>query len=195
RLILGVGSGHVKAEFAVLGARYERRGRTTDEALGAIAAAWEQEIAAYAGETVAFRDVIVAPRPVQRPRPPIWVGGNSRAALRRAARLADGWIPWQLTPEDLAAAAAAARALRAEARREAPFALVAPLDVPVEAGAEAVLAAAARWRRDGPARRRRRRELCRLVRADRLARPRSAAPSRVTRRTGSAARAAPFDVA
>jgi len=149
RLILGVGSGHVKAEFAVLGARYERRGRVTDESLGAIAAAWEQEIAAYAGETVAFRDVIVAPRPVQRPRPPIWVGGNSRAALRRAARLADGWIPWQLTPEDLAAAAAAARALRAEARREAPFALVAPLDVPIEAGAEAVLAAAARWRRAG----------------------------------------------
>ncbi|HLK12808.1 MAG TPA: TIGR03619 family F420-dependent LLM class oxidoreductase [Candidatus Binatia bacterium] len=149
RLVLGVGSGHVKPEFAILGTSYERRGQVSDDYLRAIAAAWEQEVAAYGGETVVFHDVIVAPRPAQRPRPPIWVGGNSRAALRRAARLADGWVPWQLTPEDLAAAAAAARTLRAEAGREAPFTLVAPLEVAVDAPADAVLAAAARWRRAG----------------------------------------------
>jgi probable F420-dependent oxidoreductase len=149
RVILGVGSGHVKPEFAVLGASYEHRGKVSDDALRAIAVAWEQEVAGCAGETLAFRDVIVAPRPAQRPRPPIWVGGNSRAALRRAARLADGWIPWQLSPDDLAAAAASARTLRAQARRAEPFTLVAPLDVPADAGAAAVLDCAARWRRAG----------------------------------------------
>ena len=77
RLILGVGSGHLKPEFAVLGADYARRGRVTDEYIHAITAAWEQEVAGFDGQTVAFRDVMVAPRVAQRPRPPIWVGGNS----------------------------------------------------------------------------------------------------------------------
>jgi len=95
RVILGVGSGHLKPEFTVLGADFARRGALTDEYLAAIAAAWTEEVASFAGETLAFRDVIVAPRPAQRPRPPIWVGGNSRAAVRRAARLADGWVPWR----------------------------------------------------------------------------------------------------
>src|SRR3989442_12082248 len=99
RVILGVGSGHLKPEFKVLGADFARRGTVSDEYLAAIAAAWTEEVACFEGSTLAFRDVIVAPRPAQRPRPPIWVGGNSRAALRRAARLADGWVPWQLEPE------------------------------------------------------------------------------------------------
>src|SRR5262249_28531224 len=90
RVILGVGSGHVKAEFAALGADFTRRGRVTDEYLQAIAAAWTDEVARFEGETVAFRDVVVSPPVAQRPRPPIWVGGNSRAALRRAARQAGG---------------------------------------------------------------------------------------------------------
>src|SRR5438128_1979681 len=106
RVILGVGSGHLKPEFTVLGADFDRRGTVSDEYLAAIAAAWTEEVARFEGETLAFRDVIVAPRVAQRPRPPIWVGGNSRAALRRAARLADGWVPWQLEPEACAAAAA-----------------------------------------------------------------------------------------
>src|SRR5438552_1928326 len=85
RLILGVGSGHLKPEFKVLGADYERRGRVSDEYVAAIAAAWENEVARFDGETVAFHDVVVSPRVAQRPRPSIWVGGNSRAAVRRAA--------------------------------------------------------------------------------------------------------------
>jgi probable F420-dependent oxidoreductase len=99
RVILGVGSGHLKPEFRILGAPYERRGSISDEYLQAIAAAWEKEVAEFRGETVSFRDVLVAPRPVQRPRPPIWVGGAAPAAVRRAGRLADGWLP-QGTPLD-----------------------------------------------------------------------------------------------
>src|SRR5256886_1312656 len=91
RLILGVGSGHLKPEFAILGADYARRGRVTDQYIHAITAAWEQEVACFDGQTLAFRDVMVAPRVAQRPRPPIWVGGNSRAAFRhRPGRQARG---------------------------------------------------------------------------------------------------------
>src|SRR5207244_4284794 len=64
RLILGVGSGHLKPEFKVLGADYERRGRVSDEYVAAIAAAWENEVARFDGETVAFHDVVVSPRVV-----------------------------------------------------------------------------------------------------------------------------------
>jgi probable F420-dependent oxidoreductase len=149
RVILGVGSGHLKAEFKVLGADFERRGKVSDEYIEAIAAAWLSEIARFEGETVAFRDVLVSPRVAQRPRPPIWVGGNSRTAVRRAARHGDGWVPWELTPEECGAAAAYARRLRAEARRPDVFEVVAPLAAQADADAEALLAAVARWRAAG----------------------------------------------
>ena len=149
RVILGVGSGHLKPEFRSLGADYARRGVLSNEYLQAIAAAWEQEVARFAGETVAFRDVMVWPRPVQQPRPCIWVGGNSRAALRRAARLADGWVPWDITPEAYASAVAYARQERAAAGRPAAFALVAPLAVDADMSAAAVIEAATRWRGAG----------------------------------------------
>ena len=149
RVILGVGSGHLKPEFTVLGADFDRRGTVSDEYLAAIAAAWTEEVARFEGETLAFRDVIVAPRVAQRPRPPIWVGGNSRAALRRAARLADGWVPWQLEPEACAAAVADVRQLRVEAGRPEGFEVVAPLAVPAGVTADALVAAVARWRAAG----------------------------------------------
>ena len=149
RVILGVGSGHLKPEFMVLGADFDRRGTVSDEYLAAIAAAWTEEVARFEGDTLAFRDVIVAPRVAQRPRPPIWVGGNSRAALRRAARLADGWVPWQLEPEACAAAVADARRLRAEAGQPGAFEVVAPLAVPAGVPADVLVAAAARWRAAG----------------------------------------------
>jgi probable F420-dependent oxidoreductase len=149
RLILGVGSGHLKPEFTVLGADYGRRGRVTDEYIAAIAAAWEQEVASFDGETVAFRDVMVSPRVGRRPRPPIWVGGNSRAAVRRAALHGDGWIPWELTPEDFGAAVAHARGLRSSHDRSPTFEAVAPLGVSFEAAADAVLDDVARWRAAG----------------------------------------------
>lgn len=149
RVILGVGSGHLKPEFKILGADFERRGKVTDEYLHAIAAAWEHDVARFDGEIVAFRDVMVSPRVTRRPRPPFWVGGNSPAALRRAARLGEGWVPWQLTPEEFAGLAERARRLRAESGRGEPLELVAPMEVKPDATASDVVAEARRWRQAG----------------------------------------------
>ena len=149
RVILGVGSGHLKPEFRVLGADFERRGKVSDEYLGAIAAAWEQEVAGFEGETVAFRDLLVAPRASRRPRPPIWVGGNSRAAVRRAARHGDGWVPWEVTLAEFAAGVDYARRVRVDAGRPAAFEVVAPLGVGTDTSPDAVVDAVGRWREAG----------------------------------------------
>jgi probable F420-dependent oxidoreductase len=149
RVILGVGSGHLKPEFLSIGADFDARGKVTDEYLRALCAAWEQEVASFQGERIAFRDVLVRPRPAQSPRPPIWVGGNSRAALRRAATLGEGFVPWQLTPEEFAGLVTEARRLRERAGRTTPLECVAPLGVAADADADAVVAEAARWRAAG----------------------------------------------
>jgi probable F420-dependent oxidoreductase len=93
RVVLGVGAGGVPAEFAAFGERGEPlvRAGKLDEALEVIAALWAGRSVSHAGEHYTVNDVTLAPLPVQRPRVPVWVGGNSRAALRRAARW-DGWI-------------------------------------------------------------------------------------------------------
>lgn len=83
RAVAGIGAGHVEAEFDVLGVPFAERGRLTDEHLVAFATALENE---YVGEMGAL------PRPVQSPRPPIWIGGSSKPAIRRAAAY-DGWLP------------------------------------------------------------------------------------------------------
>lgn len=97
RLIIGVGAGHVPEEFAALGVSFERRGRLLDEAIDALSAALSAEFASFSGPTWSFEGVGQRPRPVQEPRPPIWVGGSSPAAIRRAAERGDGWLP-QGTP-------------------------------------------------------------------------------------------------
>jgi len=149
RVILGVGSGHLKPEFSVLGADYERRGPVSDDYIDAIVAAWTSDVAGFDGATVAFRDVVVSPRPAQHPRPPIWVGGNSRAAIRRAAVRGDGWVPWDVTLERFTELVAHAHRLRTDAARDEPFTAVAPLGVAAEAAASDVVAAATRWREAG----------------------------------------------
>ena len=147
RVILGVGSGHLKPEFTVLGADYDRRGRVSDEYIQAIAAAWTNEVARFEGETVAFRDVMVSPRPARRP--PIWVGGNSRAAVRRAARYGDGWIPWELTSAEFASAVVHAKHARAEVGRPNDLTLVAPLAVTETVTRDDLLRRIDEWRKAG----------------------------------------------
>jgi len=79
------------------------RWKVMNEWLEALDHLWRDDVATYRGELVHFEDVDIRPQPVQRPRPPIWVGGRSDAALRRAATMADGWIPSQASVEVLAA--------------------------------------------------------------------------------------------
>jgi len=93
RLILGVGVGWARQEFEALGIPFHRRGAMGDDYLAAIKAAWTQDVASYAGQFVSFNDVHTTPRPMRAPHPPIWVGGASDAALRRAVRHGDGWHP------------------------------------------------------------------------------------------------------
>src|SRR5207245_2360992 len=84
RFILGVGVGWARQEFEALGLPFERRGAMSDDYLAAIKTAWTSDPASHAGSFVTFRDVRTAPRPVRAPHPPLWVGGASDAALRRA---------------------------------------------------------------------------------------------------------------
>lgn len=98
RAILGVGAGHVEGEFDLLGADFSRRGRMTDDAIDVIRAALRSEYPKAETETWTVRDAGLAPRPHQE-EVPIWVGGSSRPALRRAAERGDGWLP-QGTPRD-----------------------------------------------------------------------------------------------
>src|SRR3954471_12156389 len=89
RLILGVGVGWLEHEFAAVGVPYRERGRRTDEALAVLKAACRAD----GGEFL--------PKPVQRPHPPLWIGGRSPAAVRRAARAGDAWHPSHLTVDEL----------------------------------------------------------------------------------------------
>jgi alkanesulfonate monooxygenase SsuD/methylene tetrahydromethanopterin reductase-like flavin-dependent oxidoreductase (luciferase family) len=92
-LILGVGVGWAQQEFAALGLPFQRRGAMTNEYLEALKLFWTHDVASFEGRFVSFQEVHTAPRPVQSPHPPIWVGGASDAAMRRTVRYGDGWHP------------------------------------------------------------------------------------------------------
>ncbi|MFG2553393.1 LLM class F420-dependent oxidoreductase [Streptomyces sp. NPDC048581] len=132
RLILGVGAGHVREEFEALGADFERRGPVLDESIDALRAALgPDEFPEHHGKLYDFEDLGQLPRPAQD-HVPLWVGGSSPAAVRRAALKGDGWLP-QGDPRDrLPAQIARIRRLREEAGVEGPFvmgAIVEPLYV------------------------------------------------------------------
>jgi probable F420-dependent oxidoreductase len=121
RAILGVGAGHVEGEFALLGLDFATRGRHVEAALPAIRAALDDEYPALPdGEWGLDGSAAVAPRPVQASLP-IWVGGSSAVAVRRAARLGDGWLPQGIRPRDLPGVVERIRRLRAEAGRPERF--------------------------------------------------------------------------
>jgi probable F420-dependent oxidoreductase len=93
RFIFGVGVGWARQEFEALGVPFEKRGAITDDYLSAIRACWTHDVASYEGRFVRFANVHTAPRPVRAPHPPIWVGGASDAALRRAVLHGNAWHP------------------------------------------------------------------------------------------------------
>jgi probable F420-dependent oxidoreductase len=115
RLIFGLGAGYLRPEFDALGARFDDRGARTDEYIDVLRALWTQEKPAFAGRTVRFGGIDAHPRPVQKPHPPIVVGGTSPAAFRRAVTKGNGWYGFL---RDLAAAQGDLAGLAA-ARREA----------------------------------------------------------------------------
>ncbi|WP_433208770.1 TIGR03619 family F420-dependent LLM class oxidoreductase [Nocardia sp. CA-107356] len=102
RVVLGVGVGTAREEFEMLGAPFTDRGRRADEAIAALRVALGQRAPEFTGQYVQFSGLVVDPHAVQR-RMPIWVGGVSDAALRRAAMLGDGWMPAAVTAEQLRA--------------------------------------------------------------------------------------------
>lgn len=122
RAMLGVGAGHLEGEFAALGVPFEGRGARLDEALAVVTAAFLDEYPTHEGKLYTVRDVGIAPRPVQQPRPPIWVGGNTPAALKRAAKYGDGWLPQGTFRDQLPSQIATIKKHRGE-------------DVPIEIGA------------------------------------------------------------
>ncbi|MFD9036472.1 LLM class F420-dependent oxidoreductase [Streptomyces sp. NPDC059567] len=132
RLVLGVGAGHVREEFEAVGADFEGRGGVLDETIDALKAALgPEEYPEHVGERFAFKDLGQMPRPAQE-RVPVWVGGSSPAAVRRAALRGDGWLPQGDPRGKLPAQIARLRSLRAEAGIEDPItvgAIVEPLYV------------------------------------------------------------------
>ncbi|WP_328692206.1 LLM class F420-dependent oxidoreductase [Streptomyces caniferus] len=103
RFSLGVGVGWSAEEFAALGVPFAGRGRRTDEYLAAMRTLWAEDPASFAGEFTRFDAVRVNPKPLRGARLPVVVGGNSDAALRRAATLADGWYRFNVPAADVPA--------------------------------------------------------------------------------------------
>jgi probable F420-dependent oxidoreductase len=99
RLILGVGAGWMQEEFEILGVPFERRGARTSDYIALYKALWTQDNPSHSGPFSQIENVGFAPKPLQKPHPPIWVGGHSAPALKRAGTLADGWHGIGLGPE------------------------------------------------------------------------------------------------
>lgn len=125
RLIVGAGAGWMKEEFGALGANYPDRGAVTDESLAAFIALWTQERPAFQGKHVKFDEVIFEPKPFQKPHPPLWIGGESAPAIRRAIKYGSTWYPGNNsqtmpldTPARLAAGIATVRSLCEKSGRD-----------------------------------------------------------------------------
>jgi probable F420-dependent oxidoreductase len=99
RFLLGLGIGWQREEYAAVGAPFERRGLRLDECVAAMRALWSEGAATFHSESVSFDGVHMLPKP-RAGRVPIIIGGHSRAAVRRAARLADGWFPVSISPDE-----------------------------------------------------------------------------------------------
>jgi probable F420-dependent oxidoreductase len=119
RLTVGVGVGYVEPELQALGASLADRGARTDEYLAAMRALWTEAEPSFEGRFVSFTGVGQQPPPVQRPYPPIVVGGHSRAACRRAATTASGWYGVYLDVAETAAALSRLREVAAGCERPA----------------------------------------------------------------------------
>jgi probable F420-dependent oxidoreductase len=103
RVTVTFGAGWLADEFALLGVPFHERGAISEEYIQAILTLWTADEPAFEGKYVSFRDVAFEPKPVQRPHPPVWFGGDAPAVLRRTARYASGWWPFLTKPADIPA--------------------------------------------------------------------------------------------
>ena len=102
RLVLGVGVGVIEQELNALGSPFHQRGAITNESIAIMKELWTQEDPSFQGEFYSFSGMKFSPKPVQKPHIPLLIGGTSRAAIRRAARMGNGWHPTAMPPEELA---------------------------------------------------------------------------------------------
>lgn len=122
RLELGIGASWLAEEWQAAGLDFHTRGRRLDEALEVCTRLWSEEVVEHHGTFFDFDPVMFEPKPVQKPWPPIHVGGESDAALRRAARVGDGWIGITHTLESVRRPVELLTKLRADAgRADLPF--------------------------------------------------------------------------
>jgi alkanesulfonate monooxygenase len=115
RSLLGIGVGWHEREFALMGVPYRERGRRMDECIEAVTALWSGDNVTYEGQYYRFRDLTIDPKPLQRPHPPIWIGGGTQPSekvyaqtvtnidpvLRRIAKYADTWVPHSSATPDM----------------------------------------------------------------------------------------------
>lgn len=118
RFLFGIGAGWLKEETEIMGGDFARRWTQTRESVLAMKALWTQVESEHHGEYYDFPPVYSFPRSVQRPHPPVYLGGMARRVFRRVAEWGDGWMPNRVTPDDIRAGRARLNALAAESGRD-----------------------------------------------------------------------------
>jgi probable F420-dependent oxidoreductase len=133
RLIMGVGVGWMEEEFAAMNAPFKERGAVSDEQLTLLKQLWTEEHITFRGKYYNVNDIAFNPKPYQKPRVPIWVGGEGKYAQRRAGRYGDAWFPYfvRITPAELAARFEYVRKIAREAGRS-PDELTLTCCLPIE---------------------------------------------------------------
>ena len=142
RVILGVGAGAMTEEFEALGVSFRQRGALTNESMTIMKELWTNPDPHYKSARWNLTGFKFAPKPVQRPGIPLWVGGSSEGALRRAATMGDGWHPTGMPPDEFSVGRETVRTLAAAAGRN-PDALTMSIRLEVEVGGRASSARAA----------------------------------------------------
>ena len=138
RVVFGIGAGWVAAESAALGVPFAERGAMTDEYLQAMQELWTSREPSFAGKYTQFSGLTFEPKPVQKPHPPIWVGGHGRASLRRAVQFGAAWHPINRSPDELRAGRAELARLCQARGRSVPPAITLRNDVRITRSGQAV---------------------------------------------------------
>lgn len=132
RVTLGVGAGAMTEEFEALGVPFRQRGALTNECIAVMKELWTNPDPSYHSRRWNFSDLKFSPKPLQQPHIPLWIGGSSPGALRRAATMGDGWHPSGMSPEEFKVGREEVRKLATAAGRN-PDALTMSIRVEVEA--------------------------------------------------------------